>query len=165
MDSVKFPFNLCCSILFPEFKLSMRTGNIEDDDKYLAACSEDEFVEKGEASPEMKPHYLSIFDEKLMDQEYEEEQDAYKQRDGESKKDFKARWSAFYQKRYPWQWQSCKLSVNCSDSLAIVPADKSCFTDPIKEKVERENFQMEDTKIDNLAQEHDVKQVQGGDQV
>ena len=81
----QFPFNLCCVILFPEFNLSMRTGNSEDAHKLLGLDSEDNFINRTEAPK--GTYYAEIFDTQLMKKEHEEEEEAFKKVEGDTEND------------------------------------------------------------------------------
>jgi hypothetical protein len=124
---LQFPFNLLCSILFPEFDLSMRTGNPEDADKVLDVESEDTFVLKTEAPANFAAHYADIFNEQLMELEHKEENEAFKTVEGETRDERFRRWYAYASKCEPWSYVRYTLADHCSESLAVLAADQPCF--------------------------------------
>lgn len=123
----QFPFNLCCVILFPEFNLSMRTGNSEDAHKLLGLDSEDNFINRTEAPK--GAHYAEIFDTQLMKKEHEEEEEAFKKVEGDTENDRDIRYYNYSSKRDPWKYAPFTLAEHCSESLAVCTADESCFAD------------------------------------
>ena len=122
--NLQFPFYLCCSILFPEFNLSMRTGNPEDADKLLDLDSEDNFVDKTEA-PAL---FAEIFDAQLMGKENKEENDAFKKVEGETENDRHMKYYTYLSKCDPLRYARFNLAEHCSESLAVCTADQSAFT-------------------------------------
>eukprot|EP01036_Dinobryon_divergens_P031539 gene31539-40953_t len=119
---LRFPFNLCCSILFPEFNPSMCTGNPKDADKLFDLDSEENLLVYKEVAP-VTP-YLEIFDRQLMKEEQKEEDDAFKKVEGESEDDGYMRYYAYSKKCDPMRYARFILAEHC---LAVVPADQSCF--------------------------------------
>lgn len=143
----QFPFNLCCSILFPEFNLSMRTGNPEDVDKVLDVDLKT-FLEKSKFSSVLttillknKEHqavedvFKVIFDEELMNKERKEIDDAFTGVEGDTESDRIMRYRSFFSKCDPWKYGDLTLAEHCSESLSVCAADQRCFTAE-KEEVE-----------------------------
>jgi hypothetical protein len=104
---LRFPFNLCCSILFPEFNPSMRTGNPEDADKLFDLDSEENLLVNKVVAPAVP--YKEIFDRQLMKKEQEEEDDAFKKVEGESEDDGCMRYFAYSRKCDPMNEILCAL--------------------------------------------------------
>ena len=71
--------------------------------------------------------YLEIFDRQLMKEEQKEEDDAFKKVEGESEDDGYMRYYAYSKKCDPMRYARFNLAEHCSESLAVVPTDQSCF--------------------------------------
>ena len=93
-------FNLLCTVLFPEFKLSMRTGNVEDDEKVVNVANyslDGDFVARLEIPLSFAAQYASVFDEELMEKEDKEHDEIYAEEEGSLERRF-----AHDQTNDPW---------------------------------------------------------------
>ena len=131
-----FPFPTClfCSIMFPnEFKYSMRTGNTDDDDKYLDTNSEVRFVAKYVAPPDIVAQSAVIFDYDRAVKQYETDKMVYQHAEacakGENQEVKPHMLRYFAARRDPWTYVEFDMSTACSESLAVHPADQMCFMD------------------------------------
>lgn len=150
-DTIKFPFDLCCSILFPgEYKLSMRTGNIEDDNEFLDVAigtygeNENQLVDKCVAPSTMASNYAILFDEDVVSREEKEDRDAFIRLEGETDHEAYVRYYTHKCNTFPLWHQRLDLSVHCSESLAIIPANVACFTGEIEKECGEENIPLSD---------------------
>ena len=126
----RIPINIMCSILFPnEFKISMRTGNTDDDDKYLDTSSEDKFVQKSDPMTGMAADYALLLDRDLAEKEYQLKRQSLEHREGESEEERIKRQQKYIYYRTSWKYIELDMTVGCSDSLAVCPADRMCFND------------------------------------
>lgn len=124
----EFPFNLCCSILYPEFNLSLRTGKAEDADKVLGCDSEQEFISKSAAAPRyLVRNWAMIFHKESMKQEDQEERQVYDRRDGESFEEHMERIRNYNFVLDPFKYGQFTMNDACPDSLAVFPAHRSAF--------------------------------------
>ena len=132
----KYPLHLFYSVLYPTFKPSLLTGNIEHDDCDLSygddACPE-YVLEKTAITQGGEGTILNhkfIFVEELMEKEEKEKPDIYTVRDGDPKENNMAvfnRWQNHQQKHQWWVGKYFDISKACSESLDILPVDQSCF--------------------------------------
>jgi len=147
-ESMEFPFDLCCSILFPgEYKLSMRTGNIEDDNKFLDNNYPEngiKLVDKYEAPSTIASNYAILYDEDVMKREEEEDHDIFIRLEGETDHEAYVRYYTYKCNNFPVWYQRLDLSVHCSESLAIIPANVACFTGEIEKERGEENIPLND---------------------
>jgi len=127
---IEFPFNLLCSILYPQFKFSMRTGNLDDDNKCLNTYSDDDFIEKYKCPPSIQEQYQHIADDKLAEEEDEYMKSVMLLRPGEEESDRLARYRTHKYKELWWRFSAFDITTNCSESLAVLPIGQS-VTDEI----------------------------------
>lgn len=117
-----FPFAIFCS-LFPDFRVSMLTGDPGDDNKVVG--EDGEFIEKSRVSDEMRERYVELLDEGRMKRETEEEDVAFNRSKCDSDEVSYHNWIVYQQKYYWWRWKEFDIKVDCSESLALLPLEES----------------------------------------